>query len=129
MLFQSGHPSKLTNRQQRAPVPPVWHRRQRTDSVRSTTNSHISNPALRLREVAESPHYAHILNQGLQHTHNSERDWAGNDYCRRAEIMLKRKRAQKLHEFPNFCRRKIDPCMASVYQFAEGKGRISLLTG
>jgi hypothetical protein len=92
-------------------------------------SKHVSHPALRFPEIAEGPHYAYILHQILKHTHNSKGDWAGNDYSGWTKIMLKRKRAQKVHEFSNFCRRKIDPCMASVYEFAEGKGRISLLTG
>src|SRR5208282_1147389 len=101
------------------------HKLQPADPVRSILNAHLSKPALRLREVAERSHYAYILNQILQHTHGTERDWAGNDYSGWTKIMLKRKRAKKVHEFPNLCRRKIDPRMASVYEFAEGKGRIS----
>jgi hypothetical protein len=94
-----------------------------------TLSKHVSNPGLRFPEIAERPHYAYILHQIFKHTHNSKGDWAGNDYSGGTKIMLKRKRAQKVYEFSNFCRGKIDPCMASVYEFAEGKGRISLLTG
>ena len=107
----------------------VWHNRQQTDANESPIlHTHISNPVLRLGEIAECAHHAHILNQILQHAHDSESNWAGNDYCGWTEKMLKRKRTQKVHDFPNFCRRKIDPGMASVDEFAERKSRISLLT-
>ena len=68
----------------------VWHNRQQTDANESPIlHTHIANPGLSLGEIAECAHHAHILNQILQHTHDSESKWTGNDHCGWTEIMLK----------------------------------------